>query len=435
MSAVMTRGLALAAVAALAATPVLAQDRDTTELARLKAQVEAITRELEELRLGREVTAEADTTGATGLGLAPAASKVYRVRQGVSIGGYGEFLYTNFAAEREDGAPSGQKDQFDALRAIVYVGYKFNDRILFNSELEFEHGSTSGGVGEVSIEFAYLDYRFSPYLGARAGLLLAPMGIHNELHEPPIFLGTTRPLVETNIIPTTWRENGVGLFGSVSDLNYRVYAMNGLNAAGFGAGGLRGGRQKGARALAENFGLVGRVDYTGVLGLSVGASAYYGNSGQGLVDTTAIADDTVSARTAIVEAHATYNAYGFDLRALYALADVDDAAALNRARGLTGAASVGERLEGWYVQAGYDVLRPLRTSHQLIPYVRYEQLNTQARVPAGFTASPANDRSVVALGAMWKPIPQVSLKADWQIQRNEAETGVDQLNVNVGYLF
>lgn len=416
--------------AALGAAPLAAQERDTTDVARLQSQVEAITRELEELRLGRDVVVQADTSV---LGFGPAASKIYKVPQGVSVGGYGEVLYENFAGSREDDAPSGLTDRLDALRAIVYVGYKFSDRILFNSELEFEHGSTGEG-GSVSIEFAYLDYRFSEQLGIRAGLLLAPMGFINEIHEPPTFLGARRPETERQIIPSTWRETGIGVFGSSGPVNYRAYLVNGFDATGFGAGGLRGGRQNGSEADAENFGAVGRLDYTGVLGLTVGTAAYLGNSGQGSVrpsDPTA----EIGARTFIWDAHAEYKIRGFDLRGLVAVAALDDAAALNELNGLAGTASVGERMIGWYLQGGYDVLRGSASGHQLVPYVRYEQLDTQDEVPTGFAANPANDRRWLTLGAMWKPLPGVSLKADYQIAGNEADTGVNQLNVNLGYLF
>jgi hypothetical protein len=226
-----------------------AQERDTTDLARLQGQVEAITRELEELRLGRDVVVQADTS-VLGFGR---ASKIYKVPQGVSIGGYGEMLYESFAGTREDDTPSGASDRLDALRAIVYVGYKFSDRILFNSELEFEHGSTEDG-GSVGIEFAYLDYRISPSFGIRAGLLLPPMGFINEVHEPPTFLGARRPETERQVIPSTWRETGIGVFGGTGNVNYRAYLVNGFDATGFGAGGLRGGRQNGAEASAENWG-------------------------------------------------------------------------------------------------------------------------------------------------------------------------------------
>lgn len=414
----------------LLGAPVRAQQPDTTDLAHIKAQLDAITRELEELRLGRDVVVEADTSV---LGFGPAASKVYKVRQGVSLGGYGEVLYENFAGETQGDVPSGLTDRIDALRAIVYVGYKFSDKILFNSEVEFEHGSTEEG-GSVSVEFAYLDYRLSPRFGVRAGLLLPPMGFLNEIHEPPAFLGAHRPQTESLIIPSTWRENGIGVFGGTESLNYRAYIINGLDASGFTADeGLREGRQNGAEASAANFGVVGRVDYTGVLGLMVGTSAYAGKSGQGATLPSDPAT-TIGAQTFIWEGHAEYKARGFDLRGLFAIATLDDAAEINELNGLSGPASVGERMLGWYLQGGYDVLRG-RSSHQVIPYLRYEQLNTQDEVPEGFTADPATDQRLFTVGAMWKPLPNISLKADYLISSNEADTGVNSLNVNLGYLF
>lgn len=430
MSRTMGRMTFLLGLGALWAAPALAQERDTTDLKRIERQVEAITRQLEELQLGRDVVVEADTSVQ---GFGPAASKVYKVRQGVSIGGYGEALYENFLGNREDGAPSGETDRIDALRAIVYVGYKFSDKILFNSEVEFEHGSTEDG-GSVSLEFGYLDYRLSPRFGLRAGLLLPPMGFLNEIHEPPAFLGTRRPETERVIIPSTWRESGIGFFGGAGDVSYRAYLVNGFDATGFSAGGLRDGRQNGAEAAAENFGMVGRVDYAGIRGLTFGTSAYLGNSGQG----AALSSDPgnpIGARTFIWDGHAEYQARGFQLRGLVAVATLSDAAEVNQLNELTGAESVGDRLVGWYLQGGYDVLRGAQTGQQLIPYIRYEQLNTQNSVPTGFDADPENDQSLATFGAMWKPLPNVSLKADYQVVSNEAETGVNQFNVNLGYLF
>jgi hypothetical protein len=412
------------------AAPAWGQEQDTTDIKRLTAQVEAITQELEELKLGGDLVVEADTSV---YGFGPAASKVYKVRQGVSIGGYGEVLYENFAGSREDETPSGATDRIDALRAIVYVGYKFSDKVLFNSELEFEHGSTEEG-GSVSIEFAYLEYRLSPSFGLRGGMLLPPMGFINEIHEPPAFLGARRPETERQIIPSTWRENGLGFFGRMGGLSYRAYLVNGFDAGGFAASGIRGGRQNGAEASAENFGAVGRIDYSGVVGLTLGTSAYLGNSGQGATLPSDPAR-TIGAQTMIWEGHAKYQLRGFDLSGLLAISTLDDAAGINELNGLSGDASVGERLVGWYLQGGYDLLRGSRSGQQLAPYIRYEQLNTQDEVPAGFTANPANDRRLVTVGAMWKPLPNVALKTDYQIVSNEAETGVNQLNVNLGYLF
>ncbi|MFQ5704461.1 MAG: porin [Gemmatimonadales bacterium] len=435
-------GIAVASLAAALlgiATPAHAQNRDSLEIAKLKAQVTAIARELEEMQLGSEIVAVADTSAH---GFGPAASKVYKVRQGVSIGGYGELLYENFATDLENGTPAGKTDKLDALRAIIYVGYKFNDRILFNSEIEVEHAS-SEQAGAVSLEFAYLDYRFTDRFGLRAGLLLSPMGFLNELHEPPTFLGTKRPETEQKIIPSTWREAGVGLFGEVGRLSFRGYLMNGFDAIGGGtskaegfsaASGLRGGRQNGSKTVAENFAVVGRVDYAVLPGLSVGTSAYYGKAGQN-APVTADPTRSIDAGTFIWDGHVQYKARGWDLRGLIAVATVDDAAEINAARSFTGAESVGERLVGGYVQVGYDVLWSLRTQHQVIPYIRYEQLNTQDDVPSGFAADPANDLELITLGTAWKPIGNVVFKADYQIRNNEASTGLNQFNLAVGYLF
>ena len=410
---------------------------DTLAIARQAAQIKALTRQLEAMALGADLVAPADT-GILGFG--PGASKTYKVRQGLSIGGYGEVLYQNFRREGQDGTPSGKADQIDALRGIVYVGYKFNGRFLFNSEIELEHAST-GQAGSASLEFAYLDYRPSDHFGLRAGLLLSPMGFVNELHEPPVFLGATRSVTEQRIIPSTWRENGIGIFGEAAGFSYRAYMMNGLDAvggsasraSGFSAAGIRGGRQKGSTATAEEFAAVARLDYS-TAGARFGGSVYAGNSGQNQVVASNPAQ-RIGARTVIWEGHAEYRAYGLDFRGLVAGASVDEAALINEARQLSGSASVGERLLGWYVHVGYNLLRHARTDHELIPYVRYERINTQQRVPAGFAPDPANDQELISIGAAWRPIPNVVLKADYVLQRNEADTGVDEVDVALGYLF
>lgn len=398
-----------------------AQQTDSARVAELERRLEAVTREIERLSLGRDVV-HADTSI---LGLGPAASKVYKVNQGVSLGGYGEILYENFAKERQDGAPSGRRDVADALRAIIYFGYKFNDRLLLNSEIEIEHAN------EAYLEFAYLDYLLADNVGIRAGLLLAPLGLLNELHEPPIFLDAKRSVTEQRIIPTTWRENGIGLFGGSDNFAWRVYLMNSLNGAGFNATGFRGGRQKGSSALAESLGLAARLDYVGTAGLLVGGSVYRGGSGQG----RELDGQEVEGRILIWDLHADYKARGFDVRALVAGARVSKANELNRLNGLTGANGIGEEMLGWYVEGGYDVLNRTDSRHQLLPFLRYERVNTQRSVATGFTANPATDLSVLSLGASWKPIPQVSVKLAHQIHENAANSGVNQWNVQLGWLF
>lgn len=400
---------------------------ESAEIEELRRQLAVLAEEVEKLRLGAVAGPAAPLAGRWGL--APAAAKVYGVPPGVSLGGYGEMVYEDPSGRREDRAPSARSAQIDFLRAIVYLGYKFNERFVLNTEIEFEHATTGGDVGEVSVEFAYLDYLWRPELNLRTGMVLLPVGLVNELHEPTVFHGALRPAVERVIIPTTWRENGFGVFGEIGPLAYRTFVVNGMDASKFSAAGWRGGRQKGGRARAEDWGWVGRLDYVGTPGLLIGGSFYTGGAAQARPAFQAADADP---RTSLVEVHLSWQWRALTVRGLAARASLSDAAAVNTALRLTGPASVGSRLEGRYLEASWDFLQGTAA---LEPFVRWEELNTQARVPAGFTANPANDQRIVTLGLSFRPIPQIVVKLDWQDVHSRARTGVDAFNLGVGYVF
>lgn len=390
---------------------------DGERMAELERRLELLSEEIDTLRLG-------DTRpplGRGAKGFSPAASRIYDTDAGVSIGGYGELLY-----EDAQGGPN----EADLYRAIIYLGYRFDEKWVLNTEFEYEHATVSGdddAPGSVSVEFAYLEYQHTPTFGVRAGLLLVPVGIINELHEPNIFLSANRPFVEQRIIPTTWRENGVGVFGSFGDaVDYRVYVVNGLDANGFSSNGVRGGRQKGGQAKADDLAVVARVDYVGTPGLMVGGSVYSGGSGQ---------DVGATVNTTIAEVHADYRANGLHLRGLYARTELDDVAELNAALGLAGADSVGERQEGFYVEAGYDVLHGSGCDQTLTPFVRFEALDTQAEVPDGFARNPARDREFVTFGVAWSPIPELVFKADYVDADDAAGTATDLFRLGMGWVF
>jgi len=402
----------------------LAEDR----LAEIERRLGILAEEMEDLKVGEAAVKVSRDQSISGLG--PAASKVYQKDQGVSIGGYGEALLEFFDESRDDGSESGAVDRFDFLRAVVYFGYKFSDSWVFNSEIEFEHASTSEG-GSASVEFAYLDYVYRDGFNLRTGLVLIPMGWLNELHEPTVYLGAVRPRTENRIIPTTWRENGIGAYGAFGGFDYRTFVVNGLDASGFSAKGLRSGRQKGAKAKAEDFAWVGRLDFTGVPGLTAGLAGYFGNSGQDLEDAEG---DSIAVGTSIIDLHVEYRYRGLELRGLWARAELEDVARLNEALGYTGNQSVGETLEGGYLQAGFDVLAG-RGKSSLTPYLRWEQINTQQEVPEGWSSNPANDEQLLTLGLAYQPIEQLIFKAEYQNIDDEAGTGVDQFNLSTGYIF
>jgi hypothetical protein len=297
-------------------------------------------------------------------------------------------------------------------------------------------------------------------------MVLLPAGFINEQHEPPTFLGARRPDVERRILPATWRENGAGLFGDLGPFSYRAYVLAGFDSAGFtAADALRGGRQSGAQSKAEDLALALRLDYTGAPGLLVGGFFYRGGADQGrespagpFIDPNgaAVTPPTrpFSADVTLFDLHAEYRARGAEFRALYAGGSLDGAREVNDANGVDGTRSVGERFRGWYAQAGYDVmaLRRAASGIAVIPFVRYERLETQERVPGEapldrdarsgpgldpvpFAADPANDVRIWTYGVAYKPILNVSVKLDYQDFKNEAGTGVDQLNLAVTFLF
>jgi hypothetical protein len=211
-------------------------------------------------------------------------------------------------------------------------------------------------------------------------------------------------------------------------------ANSGQSIKGFtAADGVREARQSGSFSRVENWGLTGLLEWSRA-GFRAGVSGYTGGAAQG--DTTATGA-SFTGNTSLWEAHAEYKAHGLTLRGLFARVSIDDAERFNERNGFAGANSIGSRQVGWYGEAGYDVLRAISPGSEwnLTPYVRYEKYDTQHEVPAGYAANPANERTVVTAGAALFPHPQVVLKADHQWRTNEAQTGQDQFNVALGYLF
>ena len=398
-----------------------------TQIDELQRRIDVLAAELEKLRSGEAPEVEVTEERRRALGLAPSAAATYRrATEGVSFAGYGEMLVENFASENEAGRGGAPTTRLDFLRAVLYAGYRFNDKFLFNSEIEVEHAN------EIFVEFAYVDYLATENLTLRGGMLLLPLGLTNEFHEPTVFIGAKRPETEQRIIPTTWRENGAGVLGSAGIVNFRAYVTNGLRGAAFTSAGLRGGRQRGSNALAANLALSGRIDVTLMPGVFGGIGFYNGGSGQ---EQVLLDGARLDVGTTILEGHAQAQLRGWDLRALFAEASIDEAAAVSRALRLPVNTPLAETMRGGYLQAGYNLLSQTASELAITPYVRYERVNTQHRIPAGFTRDLTRDGTFRTLGVEVKPIPNVVIKTDYQWVTNAADTGRNQFNINLGYAF
>jgi len=359
----------------------------------------------------------------------PLTSLLAQETESTSIGGYGEVHYTNATGADTPG-------EVTVKRFVFYLAHSFSEHLALRSELEVEDTKVEGGEdgGEVALEQAYLDYTFSPAFTLRAGLLLAPVGILNEVHEPPTFNGVSRPNFDNEVIPTTWRDIGVGLVGAIpgsSGLNYRVYLVNGLKASGFDAvSGIRGGRQEGKEASFANPSVTGRIEWARP-GLRVGGSFWYGGSAN---QDAALETGSFANAVALVSADARYDVGPFMFRGVVANISVSDAEAVNAAFGT----QVGSRIAGGYVEAAYNVLSSLApaSSQRLNAFLRYENYNTQAGVPAGVVANDALARRTTTFGLTYKPLYNVVFKGDYQLQRNRAGLGErDVASLGVGYQF
>ena len=376
--------------------------------------------------------------GSTGGAIAAAPSDKPVEEPATTIGGYGELTYNNYLKD-------SSRNTADLRRFVLLLGHRFSDQLVFNSEIEWEHAvSSASDRGETEIEQAFLDYSFQPGLHVKTGLFLMPFGFINTAHEPPAYYGVERNFVETLIIPSTWREGGVGVYGSTeSGLAWDFGVTTGFDIAKFddASAPLAGSHQELSLAHAHDLAGYGALNYRGIPGLTVGAAVFHGNGGQGNADfrTDSTQPDFSGIRAPVTlwEGHARWQAAGFDLEALYARGHIGDAgriddvlAAYNSATN-SGRPYVPAGFYGWLVQGAYTAWR--RGDMSITPFVRYEQYNTQSRMPAGYAFDPVNADRVATVGLSFKPHPQVVFKADYQ--RFLENPLNNRFNLGMGYMF
>lgn len=384
------------------------------EVDQLKAQLAQETKE-------RQVTKAAPPAANIPAPSAPPPAE----ESSTSIGGYGEMAYSTF------GHDASNPSQADLLRFVMFLGHRFNDRLSFQSELEVEHAVASkDDEGEVEVEQAWLDYRFSDEASVKAGLFLIPLGFLNENHEPPTFYGVFRNSVETRIIPTTWREGGFGLHGALdNDFLYDVGVTTGFDAGKIDDPpfGIRSGHQELQLANANDVSVYGSLKYIGYPGLLLGTGIFSGNTGQDGASNPLLKG--VDARMTLGEVHARYAAHRVDLQGLYALGALDDAARVTAA--IQQAAP--KRFEGWYLQAAYHLWS--QGQMDFAPFVRYEQydIDQAEDIVNDFLSDRAARDSIETIGFNFKPHPDVVLKMDYQ--NYERNTGNSSFDLGIGYMF
>jgi hypothetical protein len=349
---------------------------------------------------------------------------------GVSLFGYGEL---NMSRPRGNSAGAVAT----ARRGVLGFAYRFNDRTRMAAELEVENAVVSANdQGEVAFEQLYIEHDLQDRVSAKVGLFLLPVGYMNETHEPTRYFGVHRNLVETAIIPSTWRELGVGLRGTqASGLRWDAGVVTGFDlkkwpsdSSETKASPLGAIHQEGQQAKAASLATYGALNVDGVPGVNLGGSIYNGGIGQKQPDVA-----SPNASVTLGEVHARWQVGKWDLSSLVASGRFHDVAAFNAtAAGIQN--PMPNQFRGWYGQAAYRVWT--QGDYSLVPFVRYEQLNTAlgfSGVPIGLAPSVAPDTRVWTLGASYYLHPQVVLKLDTQRYLNNS--ALDKLNLGVGFHF
>ena len=374
----------------------------------------------------------------------------------VSLWGYGEIYYLHPVHRPE-------QTRADLARAVFGMGYQFDDSTRFNSEYEVEHGvSSASDAGEFEVEQFYVEHKLSASVGARAGLFLIPAGLLNENHEPTNFYGVQRNFVETLIIPSTWREGGLSLFGTTdSGFDWNVGLTTGLDLSRWSfappappytsaqeminndGAPMQATHQELALANGRRLSQYASLNYRAVPGLTVGATVF---TGQGVPSQPGIA----SQRATLWETHGRYQPGRWDLSALYARGTFSHTAAANAL--YPGATNpLPAQFDGWFAQAAYNLWQ--RDSYRLATFMRYEKYDMGASyegIAPGFSATPTGGvpnasspdgldyfavprDAVVTLGANFYLNPNVVLKFDYQ--RFRTNTDFTRLDLGLGLQF
>jgi len=314
-----------------------------------------------------------------------------------NVGGYGELHYNNI----------DENEKVDFHRFVMFLDHEFNDKIRFYSELELEHSLSGDGTpGTVALEQAYIEIDVSDATKIQSGILLTPVGIINETHEPDTFYGVERNPVEKDIIPTTWREAGVAVetqFVAGFSGNFSIHSGFNVETTGSNSFLVRNGRQKVANANADSLAYTARLKYTAIPGLEIAGSYQIQDD---------ITQGASSTRANLLSAHAIYNKGKFGLRALYASWNIDgqESEAIGR-----------NKQNGYYIEPSY------RLNHRWGFFARYNAWDNNAG------DSSDTEKRQTNLGLNFWPHENVVFKFDME-NRTGAQDG-SGFNLGLGYQF
>lgn len=365
----------------------------------------------------------------------------------LSVGGYGEVaLSRNFYSNNvyRYSEPSkykndGSHGRFDIPHAVIYLGYDFGKGWTMGTEIEFEHGGSGsafereyeeGGEweseiekgGEVELEQFWLQKSFARALNVRIGHLVVPVGLNNSHHEPLSFFTVYRPEGENTILPSTWHQTGISVWGNISKIKYQLLFLEGLDAMQFTRDGwiANGSHSAFEFSPASKYAVAARLDYHVMPGFRFGVSGYYGHS----INNTLMndADEKLKGAVTIGSFDFEWNHNNWIVRGQATYGHLGDAYEVKYLSGRStktspySSSEVGKNAYALGIEAGYDVFSQITKlcadNQKLYVFGQYQRYSPYIRDKRQ-SAYNYEEKNTLSFGVNYYPVPQVVIKADY----------------------
>ncbi|MCM1291771.1 MAG: hypothetical protein NC201_07770 [Prevotella sp.] len=369
------------------------------------------------------------------------------------FGSYGEAVasFKDYGINKflKDGATKEHRNTIAIPRFTLGINYKFTPKWIFGAEIEFEAGGTGSAVelennengeyeteiekgGEVALEQLHITRLITREFNVRVGHQIIPIGLTNAHHEPILFFGTERPESQTAMMPSTWHETGLTIFGTfgkgLATFDYEAMVVAGLNANGFDrdtwiASGKQGFFE------TDNFtspGYVARIDWRGVPGLRTGVAFYYCHNTGANADKSEHYAAYGRIPLEIFTWDATYANKYITVRADLTYGHLGNTKAVNDRNNRLPNASPYSRLTpvaknalSYGAEIGFDFGKTFRIKGcpKFVPFARYEYFNPQKSVAKPFAPDNRLEVSKWAVGLNWFPLPNLVVKADYNMRQ------------------
>lgn len=384
------------------------------------------------------------------------------------LGGYGEISYQRMFYSDNTARysyPESHKDathgRFDLPHVVVSLGYDFGKGWKMGAEIEFEHGGsgssfelemTEGGEfeqevergGEVVIEQFCIEKSFSKALNLRAGHIIVPIGLTNQYHLPTEYFSVLRPEEDATMIPCTWHETGLSLWGKAGDWRYEGQFLAGLDADRFNnANWIQGGSGSPYEyKIANRYAGAARIDNYSVPGLRMGLSGYFGYSALNSAKPERY-DGKAKGAVTVGAFDAVYDAHNVLARTSVIYGHLSDSEVISTINKKLPSASPSPRTDvasdvlSYYVEAGYDILSFFdrkKDDSKLYVYGHYGYYNSMYKTQGNISAKGWCEKHIYSAGINYFPIKEVVVKAEYSFRKfDQPYNNEPTLSIGIAY--